>query len=85
MPVTPQNMSWVSVVCTGLVSFVIILWFTTKRGVFKGPRVNKALLEERRLEALHGGADVYDAETTNGLSVSPNGKDIAVENEFVKS
>jgi choline transport protein len=54
LPVTPQNMSYVSVVCTGLVGFVLILWFTTKRGKFQGPRIDMELLRERREAAIHG-------------------------------
>lgn len=54
MPVTAANMSYVSVVAFGLIAFVIGLWFTTKRGVFKGPRIDIELLEERRNAALEG-------------------------------
>ncbi|KAK5122246.1 hypothetical protein LTR85_004156 [Meristemomyces frigidus] len=52
LPVTAQNMSYVSVVSGGLVLFVIILWFTTKKGVFRGPKVDYELMNERRLVAL---------------------------------
>jgi choline transport protein len=54
MPVTPQNMSYVSVVSTGLVAFVIVLWFATKRGSFKGPRIDYDLLNARRHAAIEG-------------------------------
>ena len=54
LPVTAQNMSYVSVVSTGLVLFVIALWFTTKRNVFKGPKVDYELMNERRLAAIGG-------------------------------
>jgi choline transport protein len=54
MPVTPQNMSYVSVVSVGLVCFVLALWFTTKRGVFKGPHVDFELLNQRRHAAIEG-------------------------------
>ena len=54
MPVTPQNMSYVSVVSSGLVVFVVTLWFTTKRSVFKGPRIDWDLLLERRNAAIGG-------------------------------
>lgn len=54
MPVSAANMSYVSVVAFGLIAFVIGLWFTTKRGVFKGPRIDIELLEERRNAALEG-------------------------------
>ena len=54
LPVTPQNMSWVSVVSTGLVAFVIALWFTTKKGVFKGPEVDHDWMNQRRLAAIEG-------------------------------
>lgn len=52
LPVTPQNMSYVSVVSTGLVGFVAILWFLTKRKTFKGPKIDMDLLEFRRQAAL---------------------------------
>jgi choline transport protein len=54
MPVTPQNMSYVSVVSVGLMCFVITLWFTTKRGVFKGPHIDFELLNQRRHAAIEG-------------------------------
>ncbi|CAI7656511.1 unnamed protein product [Penicillium pancosmium] len=54
MPVTPQNMSYVSVVTVGLVSFVIILWFLNKRNTFKGPNVDYNLLNMRRMANLRG-------------------------------
>lgn len=84
MPVTPQNMSWVSVVCTGLVSFVVILWFTTKKGVFKGPRVDKALLNERRLAAIHGGAEIIEAHQPHGSSGGSDMTSSGVKAEMVK-
>ncbi|KAF4502552.1 amino acid transporter [Fusarium agapanthi] len=52
MPVTPENMSYVSVVFTGLVAFVIALWFTTKKGSFTGPQINLDLLNARRMAAV---------------------------------
>lgn len=55
MPVTKVNMNYVSVVVTGLVSFVIGLWFSSKKGKFTGPKVNMAQLTERRMAALKGG------------------------------
>jgi choline transport protein len=58
MPVTPQNMSYVSVVCAGLVGFVIALWFTTKRGTFKGPKIDLEVLHARRVAAVEG--DSYE-------------------------
>jgi choline transport protein len=58
MPVTPQNMSYVSVVSVGLVTFVIVLWFTTKKGVFKGPQIDHDLLKARRHAAIIGVDDV---------------------------
>lgn len=54
MPVTPQNMSYVSVVTVGLISFVIVLWFLNKRNTFKGPNVDYNLLNLRRTANLHG-------------------------------
>lgn len=70
LPATAQSMSYVSVVSAGLVSFVAALWFTTKRKVFKGPKVDYRLMEERRLAAVRidiVGVDVVsmtNAETT---------------------
>lgn len=71
MPVTAQNMSYVSVVATGLVVFVVSLWFTTKRGVFKGPKIDMALLIERRNAAIQG-------EVIAAVEVSPKTENDAV-------
>ena len=67
-PVTAQNMSYVSVVCVGLVSFVVLLWFTTKRGVFKGPRIDYDLLKERREAAIHDGAVLVAIDSERRIS-----------------
>ncbi|POR36006.1 Uncharacterized protein TPAR_03810 [Tolypocladium paradoxum] len=67
-PVTPQNMSWVSVVCVGLVVFVIVLWFTTKRGEFTGPHIDFDLLNARRMDAVHGGVPA-EAQSNSGGSI----------------
>lgn len=56
-------MNYVSVVFVGLASFVVLLWFSTKRGKFIGPHVNIGLMNERRLAALKTdtvGAEVDD-------------------------
>lgn len=53
-PVTATNMNYVSVVTVGLVGFVLILWFTTKRTTFTGPRIDMEKLRMRREEALSG-------------------------------
>jgi choline transport protein len=52
MLVTPQNVSYVSVVSVGFMLFVLALWFLTKRGVFKGPRIDFELLHQRRHDAI---------------------------------
>jgi choline transport protein len=54
MPVTPQKMSYVSVVSVGLVTFVTILWFSTKKGKFRGPKIDMDLLNARRHAAIEG-------------------------------
>ena len=59
-PVTPENMSWVSVVCTGLILFVVTLWFTTKKGVFLGPNIDLNLLHQRRMDAVQGGVSMVE-------------------------
>lgn len=61
MPVTPENMGYVSVVCTGLIGFVIVLWFTTKRKKFTEPRIDHNLLYQRHVAALHR-EDVFEAD-----------------------
>jgi choline transport protein len=55
-------MSYVSVVCTGLVGFVIVLWFTTKKKTFKGPIIDYDLLNERRMAAISGGVIITEGE-----------------------
>jgi choline transport protein len=77
LPVTPQNMSYVSVVCAGLVGFVIALWFLTKRGNFQGPKIDMDLLNERRLEAIGGHAKV--------VSIEGQGSDTTSEKHVVTS
>ncbi|CEI70466.1 hypothetical protein FVEN_g1028 [Fusarium venenatum] len=52
MPVTAENMSYVSVVFVGLVGFVIVLWFTTKKNTFTGPRIDIDMLNARRVAAV---------------------------------
>lgn len=64
MPVTVQNMSYVSVVAVGLTAFVLGLWFTSKRGKFTGPHINYAELTQKRMAAL--GVD----EVINGIDRS---------------
>lgn len=54
MPVTKENMSYVSVVAVGFLTFIIVLWFVSKRGKFKGPKVNLQELHRRREMALYG-------------------------------
>ncbi|RFU35487.1 hypothetical protein B7463_g879, partial [Scytalidium lignicola] len=73
LPVTPQNMSYVSVVCAGLMAFVITLWFTTKKGVFKGPNVDLDLLNERRLAAISEEIDSVSVHTRSNISASVKG------------
>lgn len=68
MPVTPSNMSYVSVVTTGLTGFVVVLWFVSKRGKFKGPKVDEAMLHRRRLEGLHLEGVPVDEEHTGATT-----------------
>lgn len=69
MPVTLQNMSYVSVVTVGLITFVIVLWFLNKRKSFKGPRVDYDLLNIRRMANLHGGEPSIEATNVETGSV----------------
>jgi choline transport protein len=72
MPVTKVNMQYVSVVVTGLVMFVLGLWFVSKRKTFTGPRINMAQLQERRLAAIKGAAVIVtDAIDSEVVAVEP--------------
>lgn len=70
MPVTPQNMSYVSVIVVGLVGFVVALWWTTKRATFKGPHVDLDRLNRMRLEAIHGEDPDVTTEVQSSNTVS---------------
>ncbi|KAH8674762.1 amino acid/polyamine transporter I [Tricladium varicosporioides] len=80
LPVSKENMNYVSVVCIGLVCFVVGLWFVSKRGTFVGPRIDERLLNERRLAGIKGGiltegvAQVKEAGSIEG-SGSGKGKE----------
>ena len=67
MPVTPDNMSYVSVVSVGLVAFVVSLWFLTKRSTFRGPKINLDLLHARRVDALANN-ELLDRQSADGAS-----------------
>lgn len=69
MPVTPQNMSFVSVVSVGLVGFVFALWMTTKRKVFKGPQIDHELLKARRTAALHSELEGVEPVSIDSIDV----------------
>lgn len=77
LPVTPQNMSWVSVVSAGLIGFVIALWFATKRGTFVGPAVDFELIKARREQAIGGEIEGVgiDGQISNTVSMEGVGKD----------
>jgi hypothetical protein len=65
-------MQYVSVVVTGLVMFVLGLWFVSKRKTFTGPRINMAQLQERRLAAIKGAAVIVtDAIDSEVVAVEP--------------
>ena len=51
-PATLVNMNWISVVAVALVVFVLVLWFTSKRGVFRGPKADYEKMRLRREEAM---------------------------------
>jgi choline transport protein len=73
MPVTPQNMSYVSVVSAGLVAFVILLWYTTKKGVFEGPRIDFELLSARRHAAIEGLDEIVGVKVSTGSLTDAKG------------
>lgn len=72
MPVTLQNMSYVSVVVVGLVSIIMVLWLTNKRKEFKGPVVDYNLLNERRMANLQGGITLEAAPSDAGSICPPS-------------
>ena len=74
MPVTPQNMSFVSVVSVGLVGFVFLLWVTTKRKVFKGPQIDYELLKVRRMAAIHSDLEGVDPVSVESSHVEASHK-----------
>jgi choline transport protein len=52
LPVSAQNMNYMSVVAVGLVSMVMIFWFTTRKRHFKGPSVDFVRMAARRQAAI---------------------------------
>ncbi|KAF4612836.1 hypothetical protein G7Y89_g15538 [Cudoniella acicularis] len=54
-PLKKENMNYTSVVCCGLVLFVVGLWYTSKKEKFTGPKIDMAQLTERRLVGIKGG------------------------------
>lgn len=49
---TLEGMNWISVLSVFLVLLILGLWFTTKRNVFRGPKVDMEKMRRRRAEAL---------------------------------
>lgn len=47
-------MNYVSVVCCGVILFMVGLWFTSKKGSFAGPRIDMDRLTESRLATIKG-------------------------------
>ncbi|GJN65987.1 hypothetical protein PLICBS_000003 [Purpureocillium lilacinum] len=68
-----SNMSYVTVVVTGLLSFVVILWVATKRGTFTGPHINVELMNERRQAALDSNLGGGDPEISEVGSIRTHG------------
>ena len=69
-PVTKSNMNYISVVTVGLSAFIIVLWFSSKRRTFTGPRINMEEIRRRREQALHGLAlDVVDERNVSDSDV----------------
>lgn len=67
-------MSYVSVIMAGLLTFVVLLWFTTKKATFKGPRVDLDRLNRMRVEAIHGEVPASLVETPSVREVSVKGE-----------
>jgi len=55
MPVTLQNMNYVSIVVVGLTVFVLVLWFSSNKGIFMEPCINMVELGQKRMAAMHDG------------------------------
>ena len=54
LPVTKENMNYISVVSVGLIAFVLGLWMTSKKSSFRGPTVDLEQIRRRREDALQG-------------------------------
>lgn len=55
-PVSAQSMNYMSVVAVGLLSMVMIFWFTSRKRHFRGPSIDFARMAARRQAALKGNA-----------------------------
>lgn len=86
LPVTPENMSYVSVVVTGLTAFVVLLWFTTKKRVFSGPNIDLEVMNERRLIGLGKAVDSIivtdDAEDSIARSSAKEAEGLNVQSSW---
>jgi choline transport protein len=56
--------------------FVLALWFISKEGKFKGPKINMAELEERRMATL-GKLTEGVEQVGTATETSMKGKDVA--------
>lgn len=74
VPVTAENMSYVSIVFVGLVGFVLVLWVTTKKNTFTGPKIDLRLLNARRVAAVGPLEGAHPAEY-HPLRTAATGKD----------
>ena len=72
LPVTKENMNYISVVSVGLIAFVLGLWLTSKRSSFKGPTVDLEQIRRRREDALHGSVlHGIDERSTSSPEIGP--------------
>jgi choline transport protein len=69
MPVSEKNMNYVSVVCAGMMGFILLLWFTTKKKTFVGPTIDIKALHARREEAMQTELTIINAGHTSDSTV----------------
>uniref|UniRef100_A0A8H7N8L0 Amino acid permease/ SLC12A domain-containing protein n=1 Tax=Bionectria ochroleuca TaxID=29856 RepID=A0A8H7N8L0_BIOOC len=69
MPVSGKNMNYVSIVCAGMMAFILLLWFTTKKKTFMGPTIDIKALHARREEGMQTELTIINAGHTSDSTI----------------
>ncbi|KAK7223078.1 hypothetical protein V2G26_011081 [Clonostachys chloroleuca] len=69
MPVSGKNMNYVSIVCVGMMAFILLLWFTTKKKTFMGPTIDIKVLHARRVEGMQTELTIINAGHTSDSTI----------------